>query len=74
MTTSQEREIARLTRILGIGSHATHGIKAVLGKVPIKMSEGRAEQVIEELASRLPREETEAGKLEQWSEKNDLGW
>ena len=47
-----ETQIASLTRKLGIGSHASHGVKAVLGKMPINMSDSRADAVLSELQSR----------------------
>jgi hypothetical protein len=53
MTTAQSNYIAALARQLGLGSHASHGVKAVLGKMPINMSKEKASQVIDELKSRL---------------------
>lgn len=47
-----ETEIARLTRKLGLGSHASHGVKAVLGKMPINMSDSRADAVLATLKVR----------------------
>lgn len=47
-----EAKIADLTRKLGYGSHASHGVKKVLGKMPINMSDARADQVLAELATR----------------------
>lgn len=41
-----EPQIAALTRKLGIGSHASHGVKSILGKMPINMSDARADQVL----------------------------
>jgi hypothetical protein len=53
MTTAQANYIATLARQLNIGSHASHGIKAVLGKVPVNMTKEKASQVIDQLKSRL---------------------
>ena len=47
-----EAQIASLTRKLNLGSHASHGVKAVLGKMPINMSDSRADAVLAELQSR----------------------
>lgn len=49
MTSQQKATIEKLTRNLGIGSRVDQGIKHVLGKMPINMSESRANQVIDAL-------------------------
>lgn len=64
-----ESKIAELTKKLGIGSHASHGVKAVLGKVPINVSDARAEAVLAELQSRY--DESEEGQAESEAAK---GW
>jgi hypothetical protein len=53
MTSSQKSRIERLTRELDLGSRADQGIKHVLGKMPINMSESRANQVIDALQSEV---------------------
>lgn len=55
-----ESKIAYLSRKLGYGSHASHGVKAVLGKMPINMSDSRADSVLAELQSRY--DATEEGE------------
>lgn len=47
-----ETQIATLARKLGLGSHASHGVKAILGKMPINMSDSRADQVLAALQER----------------------
>lgn len=47
-----EAKITDLTRKLGIGSHASHGVKAILGKMPINMSDARADAVLAQLQAR----------------------
>lgn len=64
-----EAKIAELTRKLGLGSHASHGVKAILGKMPINMSDARAEQVRAALQNRY--DETEEGQAEAAQSK---GW
>lgn len=49
MTSQQQATIEQLTQDLGIGSRVDQGIKHVLGKMPVKMSESRADRVIQEL-------------------------
>jgi len=51
MTTSQKTRIEKLTRELNLGNRADQGIKHVLGKMPINMSESRANQVIDALTA-----------------------
>jgi|GEM_PF-3445380 len=66
-----EAQITQLTRKLGLGSHASHGVKAVLGKMPINMSDSRADSVLEELQSRFAATEdgqAEAAQSEGWIE------
>lgn len=41
-----ESKIAELTRKLHLGNHASHGVKAILGKMPINMNDARADQVL----------------------------
>jgi hypothetical protein len=53
MTLSQKSRIERLTRELNLGSRADQGIKHVLGKMPVNMSESRANQVIDALQSEV---------------------
>lgn len=53
MTSAQKSTIERLTRKLNIGSRADQGIKHVIGKMPINMSESRANQVIDSLQAEL---------------------
>ena len=55
-----EAQIASLTRKLNLGSHASHGVKAVLGKMPINMSDSRADAVLAELQSRYDATQEEA--------------
>jgi hypothetical protein len=62
-----EAQITALTRKLNLGSHASHGIKAVLGKMPISMSDSRADSVLAELQSRY--DATEEGQ-----EEAPTGW
>lgn len=69
MQTKTESQITALTRKLGLGSHAYHGIKAVLGKMPINMSDARAETVLAELQSRY--DATEEGQAES---SQSQGW
>ncbi len=57
-----ESKIAALTRKLGLGSHASHGVKAVLGKMPINMSDSRADSVLEQLQAQY--DATEEGQAE----------
>lgn len=52
MTQRQSDAIALLATKLGIGSHASHGIKAVLGKVPVSVSGARADKVVRTLQER----------------------
>lgn len=49
MTSQQKATIEKLTRALGIGSRVDQGIKHVLGKMPINMSESRAASIIDSL-------------------------
>lgn len=66
-----EAQITELTRKLNLGSHASHGVKAVLGKMPINMSDSRADSVLEELQSRYAATEegqAEAAQSEGWIE------
>lgn len=70
-----EAQITALTRKLNLGSHATHGIKAVLGKMPINMSDSRADSVLAELQSRYAATEegqAEAAQAEGWAEDMPL--
>jgi len=53
MTSAQKSTIETLTRKLNIGSRADQGIKHVIGKMPINMSESRANQVIDSLQAEL---------------------
>lgn len=53
MTSQQRATIEQLTRDLGIGSRADQGIKHVLGKMPVKMSESRAAKVIDALREEM---------------------
>lgn len=53
MTSAQKSTIERLTRKLNIGLRADQGIKHVIGKMPINMSESRANQVIDSLQAEL---------------------
>lgn len=57
-----EQQITELTRKLSLGSHASHGVKAVLGKMPINMSDSRADAVLAELQARY--DATEEGQVE----------
>ena len=63
-----EAQITFLTRKLNLGSHASHGVKAVLGKMPINMSDSRADAVLAELQSRYDatqeNEEATSGWIE----------
>lgn len=52
MTTAQKNTIEKLTRDLGLGTRADQGVKHVLGKMPINMSESRAASVISSLRSK----------------------
>jgi hypothetical protein len=70
-TMKNESQIKALTQKLGLGSHASHGVKAVLGKMPINMSDSRADSVLAELQSRY--DETEEGK-EEIAAKSVQGW
>ena len=60
MTSQQANQIASLARKLGIGSRADQGIKHVLGKMPVNMSESRADQVIDELTEEWNSSEAKA--------------
>ncbi len=66
-----EAQIAALTRKLGIGSHASHGVKAILGKMPINMSDSRAESVLSQLQARYdatPEGQSEVESQGAWIE------
>lgn len=66
-----ESQITALTRKLGLGSHASHGVKAVLGKMPINMSDSRADSVLAELQSQYDASEegqAEAAQSSGWAE------
>lgn len=70
-----EAKITELTRKLSIGSHASHGVKAVLGKMPINMSDSRADAVLAELQARYDATEegqAEAAANQPWSEDAPL--
>jgi len=58
-----ESQIASLTRKLNLGSHASHGVKAILGKMPINMSDSRADAVLSELQKRYAA--TDEGQAEE---------
>lgn len=60
MTSQQTSQIASLTRKLGIGSRVDQGIKHVLGKMPVNMSESRADKVIDELTEEWNSSEAKA--------------
>jgi len=62
-----EAQITDLTRKLNLGSRASDGIKAVLGKMPTSMSDSRADSVLAELQSRY--DATEEGQ-----EETATGW
>lgn len=53
MTQAQKNYIESLTRQLGLGKYADDGIKAVLGKKPINMSQAKASEVIDALKAKL---------------------
>ena len=63
-----ESQIASLTRKLNLGSHASHGVKAVLGKMPINMSDSRADAVLSELRKRYAA--TDSGQDEGQAEES----
>lgn len=72
-----QTEITDLTRKLNLGTHATHGVKAVLGKMPINMSDSRADAVLAELQARY--DATEDGQAESaanqpWAEDMPLNF
>jgi hypothetical protein len=52
MTQRQADAIVLLACKLGLGSHASHGIKSVLGKVPVSISGARADRVVRTLQER----------------------
>lgn len=66
-----ESQIATLTRKLGLGSHASHGVKAILGKMPINMSDARAESVLAALQARY--DATPEGQAEA-AAKSECHW
>ena len=53
MTAAQKSYIESLTRKLGLGKYADDGIKAVLGKKPINMTQAKASEVIDALKARI---------------------
>jgi hypothetical protein len=53
MSQAQANYIASLTRQLGLGRFADDGIKAVLGKKPINMTQAKASEVIDALKAKL---------------------
>jgi hypothetical protein len=53
MSQAQANYIASLTRQLGLGRFADDGIKAVLGRKPINMTQAKASEVIDALKARL---------------------
>ena len=55
MTAAQKSYIESLTRQLGLGRFADDGIKAVLGKKPINMTQAKASEVIDELKKRIAK-------------------
>jgi hypothetical protein len=64
-------QIAELSRKLGYGNFASDGIKAVLGKHPINLSDSRAADVLVELKARYAK--TPAGIAE--AARNEAaGW
>ena len=57
MNARQKSQIEKLAAELDIGSRAADGIKHVLGKMPINMSDTRAASVIESLQDELDAKE-----------------
>ena len=60
MTSQQKSTIESLTRKLGLGSRVDQGIKHVLGKMPINISESRAYSVIDSLTEEWNASEAKA--------------